>query len=169
MDAKQRPKRPGKDALDGEDLYHGIREEIIRNCFEVRKVLLASGGSDEADNARHLIEDYMAHWQMLIQLAALISHLLQPLERDWILRTMDEKRKEAFLIKDLHTKAWKDEVLQVGVDSAEAAIGSKIEKADQVLRAQGEDGGANDKDLAERFLGSFEVIRVGLGKERSAS
>lgn len=165
MDTKQRPKRPRKDALDGEDLYRGIREETIKHCTEVRTLLLALEDGNEVNDSRRLIEDYMAHWQMLTQLAALISHLLQPLERDWILRERDEKRKEAFLIKDLHTKAWKNEILQVGVDSTEAAIGSKIERAGKAVKAQDENGGASDKDLAERFVQSLEGIRVGLGKE----
>ena len=114
--------------------------------------MLASRNSAEADDARQIIEDYLAHWQMLARLAALVKNLMQPLERDWIVRGMSEKRRDIVLIVDLHTVAWKQEILEVGVDSTAAATGSELEKAMKTLQAQGEDGSKSDKDLAERFV-----------------
>ena len=150
MDAKQRS--PPGGPLDGENLYRGLRDEIKTHCSEVRTLLLASRNSAEADDARRIIEDYLAHWQMLARLAALAKNLMQPLERDWIVRSMSEKRRGIVLVVDLHTAVWKQEIIEVGVDSIEAATGSELERAMKTLQAQGEDGSKSDKDLAERFV-----------------
>jgi hypothetical protein len=159
MDAKQRS--PPGGPLDGEHLYRGIKDEIKSHCTEVRTLLLASRNSAEADDARQIIEDYLAHWQMLARLAALVKNLMQPLERDWIVRNMSEKKKDVILIMDLHTVVWKREILEVGVDSTEAAAGSELERALKTLQTQGEDGSESDRDLAERFVESLKSIGVG--------
>jgi hypothetical protein len=162
MDAKQRS--PPGGPLDGENLYRGLKDEIMSHCSEVRTLLLASRNSAEADDARQIIEDYLAHWQMLARLAVLVKNLMQPLERDWIVRSMSEKRRGIVLIVDLHTVVWKQEILEVGVDSTEAATGSELERALKTLQAQGGDGRESDKDLAERFVESLKSIGVGPGK-----
>jgi hypothetical protein len=162
MDAKQRS--PPGGPLDGGNLYHGLRDEIKSHCSEVRTLLLASKNSAEADDARRIIEDYMAHWQMLARLAALVKNLVQPLEKDWIVRNTSEKKKDVVLIMDLHTVVWKREILEVGVDSTEAATGSELERAMKTLQAQGEDGSKSNKDLAERFVESLKSIGVRPGK-----
>ena len=162
MDAKQRS--PAGGPLDGEDLYRGLKDEIKTHCSEVRALLSASKESVEADDARQMIGVYLAHWQMLTRLAALVKNLMQPFERDWILRNINEKRKSIVLIMDLHTLAWKHEILEVGVESTEANTGSKLEKAMKTLQAQGEDGNESDKNLAEKFVESLKSIGVGPGK-----
>jgi hypothetical protein len=92
-----------------------------------------------AYDARQIIEDYLAHWLMLASLAAPVKNLMQPLERDWINRSISEKRKGILLIVDLRTVVWRHEILEVGVDSTEAATGSKLQRALKTLQAQGED------------------------------
>lgn len=162
MDAKQRS--PVGGPLDGEDLYRGLKDETKTHCSEVRAILLASRDSTEADDARQMIEEYLAHWRMLARLAALVKNLMQPLERDWITRNISEKRKGIVLIMDLHTVVWKHEILEVGIDSTEASTGLKLEKALKTLQAQGEGGSGSDEDLAERFVESLKGIGVGPGK-----
>lgn len=162
MDAKQRS--PPGGPLDGEDLYRGFKDEIKAHCSEVRILFLDSRDDAEADDARQIIGDYLAHWQMLARLAALVKNLMQPLERDWITRSISEKRKGIVLIMDLHTVVWKQEILEVGVDSTDAANGSKLERSLKTLQAQGEDGSESDKDLAETFVESLESIGVGPGR-----
>ena len=163
MDAKQRS--PPGGPLDGEDLYRGLKDEIKTHCSEVRALLLGSKDSAEADDARQIIGEYLARWDMLARLAGLVKNLMQPLERDWVVRSMSEKRKDVVLVVDLHTVVWKREVLEVGVDSTEAATGSKIEKAMKTLQKQGEDGSESDGHLVERFVESLKSIGVGPGKE----
>lgn len=162
MDAKQRS--PPGGPLDGEDLYRGLNDEIKTHCSEVQTLILASRDSAEADDARQIIGDYLAHWQMLARLAALVKNLMQPLERDWITRSISEKRKGIVLIMDLHMVVWKQEILEVGVDSTEAYTGSKLERAMKIIQAQGEDGSESDKDLAEIFVDSLKSFGVGLGR-----
>jgi hypothetical protein len=101
---------------------------------------------------------------MLTRLAALVKNLMQPLERDWIARSISEKRKSIVLITNLHTLVWRQEILEVGVDAAEANTGSKLEKAMKILQAEGEDGSESEKDLAERFVESLNNIGVRPGK-----
>jgi len=162
MDAKQRRSAGGP--LTGEDLYRGLRDEIKTHCSQVQALLLASKDSDDADDARHIIREYLTHWQMLARLAALVKNLLQPLERDWISRSISERRKGIVLITELHTVVWKQEILEVGVDSTEATVGSKLEGAMKILQAQGEDGSESDKNLAERSMESLKNIGVGSGQ-----
>ena len=121
--------------------------------------------SAEADDARLIVGEYLAYWEMLARLAGLVKNLMQPLERDWIVRSMSEKRRDVVLVVDLHTVVWKREILEVGVESTEAATGSKIEKAMKTLQAQDEDGSESDGHLVERFVESLKSIGVGPGKE----
>lgn len=162
MDAKQGS--PPGGPLDGEDLYRGLKDEIKTHCSQVQTLISASRDSAEADDASQIIEEYLAHWQMLARLAALVKNLMQPLERDWVTRSISEKRKGIVLIVDLHTLIWKQEILEVGVDSTDAAYGSKLERSLKTLQAQGEDGSESDKDLAETFVESLESIGVGPGR-----
>lgn len=167
MDAKKTPKHRLNEALNGEDIYRGVQNEIMTHCSEVRNLLPALRDSNEVDDARRLIEKYMDHRQMLTSLAAQISHLLQPLERDWVSRSISESRKGVLLIEDLHTQVWKDEVLQIGVDSAEATLESMLERAMKALETQGEGRSDRDSDLVKRCMESLDAdSHVALSKGR---
>jgi hypothetical protein len=76
-----------------------------------------------AYDARQIIEDYLAHWQMLASLAAPVKNLMQPLERDWINRSISEKRKGILLIVDLHTVVWRHEIPDGGSHWTKVAEG----------------------------------------------
>ncbi|KAL1582943.1 hypothetical protein WHR41_08180 [Cladosporium halotolerans] len=150
--------------LSGGDLYNGLEDAIKAHCSETRVYLLAPASGADIDGARHVIAEYLTHWRKLTHLAGLVTNLLRPLEADWIQRGISAKAADMYRIKDLHTVIWKQEILQVGVDSTEAATGSKIENAAKLLQHHGEIGSESDKALAERFVESIKNIGVGLGK-----
>ena len=162
MDAKQR--HPAGGLLTGEDLYRGLKDDIKTHCSEVQALLLAQRHSDDADGARQIIGEYLAHWKMFARLAALVKNLMQPLERDWIARSIDERRKGILFIMELHTVVWKQEILEGREDFTEAACGSNLEKATKKLQAQGEDYSESDKDLVERLVASLKSLGIGPGK-----
>lgn len=164
MATKDRPKSYPRPQLSGGDLYNGLQDAIKAHCSETQAYLSASVSGTEIDGARHVIEQFLVHWRSLSRLADLVTHLLQPLETDWIRRGVSAKVAGTYLIKDLHTVLWKQAILQVGVDSTEAATGSKLEKAVKVLQKHGDDGIQSDKYLAERFVESIKSIGVRLGK-----
>jgi hypothetical protein len=116
-----------------------------------------------------MIQEYLAQWNMLAQhLAPLVAHLMRHLERHWIQRVLDEKRKDVYSIIDLHTMVWKEEMLlQASGDSTTVAARttrSELERAvGMLLHERGEGGVEGDrKDLAERFLESLRTIGVDL-------
>lgn len=149
-----------------DDLYHGLRDAIQAHCSEVRKILFDPKNVAGVDGARHTIGEYLAQWQRFTHVAFLVANLLRPLEKDWISRLIDEKRKDVYRIKELHTNVWKTEILQIGVDSTMAATGSELQKALVTLQEHGEDGVGSDNNLVERFLESLKAIGVGSGKGR---
>lgn len=149
-----------------DDLYRGLRDAIQAHCSEVRDQLFGHGSRTGIDDARHTIGEYLAQWQRFTHIAPLVANLLRSLEKDWISRLIDEKRKDVYRIKDLHTNIWKNEILQVGVDSTMAATGSELQKALVTLQEHGEDGVESDNNLVEGFLESLKTIGVGPGKGR---
>jgi hypothetical protein len=167
MVTKAAPRSQQKDFLTPGHLYYVLRDAIVAHCSEVRSRLVDSKSSkgDDFDRARRMIGDYLAQQERFTQLADLISHLLRSLDKDWITREISEKKKNTHLIKDLHTVVWKNEILQVGVDSAEAGCGSKIAMAMATLQKQDEGAVEGDNDLVKRFLESLKTMSVGPGKE----
>lgn len=164
MATKDRPKSYPQPQLSGGDLYNALQDAIKAHCSETQAYLLAPVSGMNIDGARHVIAQYLTHWRKLTHLADLVTHLLQPLETDWVQRGISAKVADIYHIKDLHTVIWKQEILQVGVDSTEAITGSKIENAAKLLQHHGEVGSESDKALAERFVASIKAIGVGLGK-----
>jgi len=157
--------------LNPHDLYRGLEEIIRDHCSQVRAQLFTLGNSNGANGAaaRAMIRGYLAQWKMLTQqLAALVAHLLRHLDRVWIRRELDEKRKAVYCIQDLHQVIWKEEILlQVGGDSAAgeaATVRSELKRALEMLeQGQDQDGVETDgKALAERFLGSLRAVGVDL-------
>jgi hypothetical protein len=166
MVTKAAPRSQQKDFLTPGHLYRGLRDAIATHCSEIRVLLVDSESSTgvDVDGARRMIGNYLAQQEVFTQLADLISHLLRSLDKEWITREISEKKKDMHLIKDLHTVVWKNEILQVGVDSSEEACGSKIAAAMATLQKQGEDGAEGDDDLVGRFLESLKAMGVGPGK-----
>lgn len=155
----------GRGIPGGELLYRALQDEIRTHCSEVRAHLLGpEDDSKGVDGARHVLREYLAQWHRLTQLADLIAKLLGFLDRHWIKRAVDEGRKGIYSIKDLHTVVWKNEILQVGVDSSEAVVGSEIARSMAMLQNHGKLDG--DTDLVERFLESLRTIGVGPGDVR---
>lgn len=157
--------------LNGEDLYRGLEEITRSHCSQVRTHIFTIKNDNEANgNASHaMIREYLAQWKMLTQhLAALIAHLLRHLDRVWIRRELDEKRKVIYSIEELHTVVWKEEILlQVGGDSTTTAATtarSELKQAlETLLQEQGQDEVETDgKKLAVRFLESLKTVGVDL-------
>jgi hypothetical protein len=167
MVTKAAPRSQQKGFLTPGHLYYGLRDAIAAHCSEIRVLLVDPENSMgvDVDGARRMISSYLAQQGRFTQLADLISHLLRSLDKDWIVREISEKKKNIHLIKNLHTVVWKNEILQVGVDSSEAACGSKIATAMATLQKQGEDGAEGDNDLVGRFLESLKAMGVGPGKD----
>ncbi|KAM0718418.1 hypothetical protein Q7P37_005488 [Cladosporium fusiforme] len=134
----------------GEDLYRCLESEIRTHCQEVRVHAFAASESLTADSARRVVQQYLDQWNGLTQLAALVTHLLQPLEREWITRSIAEKRANVNSIKHLHTIVWKDEMFPAGLDSIVSAM--------EMLQKQGEDGSDGDRALVKQFLQSLRSI-----------
>jgi len=160
-----------REPLNGQDLYQSLEKIIRSHCAEISARLFTTA-SDTDDNgaASHaMIQEYLAQCQMLTQdLAALVAHLLRHLERVWIQREVDEKRRGVYFIPDLHKVIWKEViVLQVGANSTTAAAATVRSELDKALRTlmqgQGEDGVERDrKALAERCLETLRPMGVEL-------
>jgi len=157
--------------LNGQDLYQGLEKIIRSHCAEISARLFnpESRTGDIGAASHAMIQEYLAQYQMLTQdLAALIAHLLRHLERVWIQREVDEKRRGVYFIPDLHKMIWKEEiVLQVGANSTTAVgatIRSELDKALRTLmQGQGEDGVESDKKaLTEHCLETLRTIGVDL-------
>jgi hypothetical protein len=123
------------------DLYQFLWDQIKLHCSEVRARLLSAETSTEVD-ARHMVERYLAESHQFTLLAGLVSNLLRSLDRTWIKRLIDD------------CLVWKNEILQAGVDSAEA---EKIASAVATLRDQTEE---NDRALVDNVTKSLEAIGV---------
>jgi hypothetical protein len=155
---------------NGQDLYRSL-EQIIRNhCSEIRARVFTPENSTGVNRAgRVMIQEYLAQWKMFEQhLAPLFAHLMRHLERVWIRRELDEKRKGLHFIKDLHTMVWKEEILhQVGGYSTTAAAVSTRSELEQavgtLLQEQSQVGVESDgKDLAQGFSESLRAVGVNL-------
>jgi hypothetical protein len=153
--------------LSGEDLYRGLEGIIRSHCAEVRARL--SFTPTDSTAAVKMIQEYLAQWNIFSQhLAPLTAHLMRHLDRHWIQRVIDEKRKDVYSIGELHTVVWKEEILLQGsgdsTTAAASSIRSELKRAVGVLlQDDGENGGESDKkSLAEQFLGSLRTIGVDL-------
>lgn len=141
-----------------EDLYRFLESEVKTYCTEVQARLRDSKADAQVDNARYTIEKYLNEWHRFTHLAGLVANLLRSLERTWIMRCIDEKRKDLYLIKDLHILVWKTDILQVGIDSTGADVGSKIARAVAMLQERIESGTESEKALTDGFSESLESI-----------
>jgi hypothetical protein len=139
------------------DLYQFVQSEIRAHCSEIRACSHPSENGTGVDDARSTVEMYLAQGHQFALLAGLISNLLRVLDRARTKRNIDEGKKHAYLIKDLHNLLWKSEILRVGVDSAET---EKIASAVATLRQQTESQIEGDKVLVDKFMESLETIGV---------
>lgn len=153
-------------SLSGKNLYNGLKDEIKTYCMDAGSRIRAPEDDTDIEHARHVAAEYDIQWRRLQLLAGLVAHLLQPLENDWIRRSIAERRTNVHAIRELHTVVWKETILQVGVDSTVAETGPEIAKAiARLQRQQHEDGSAGDgKEGIERFLDHLRTIGVRLGQ-----
>jgi len=157
--------------LNGQDLYQSLEKIIRSHCARIsaRLFTTASDTGDSGAASHAMIQEYLAQHQMLTQhLATLIAHLLRHLDRVWIRREVDEKRRGVHFIPDLHKIIWKEEiVLQVGGNSTTATAATIRSELDTALRmlmqGRGEEGVERDrKALALRCLETLRTMGVDL-------
>ena len=123
------PQRNHPEGWATADLYISLRDTIRTHCVDIRTRLFAPENSAGVDGARRLIGEYVAHWNMMVNLSSYVSNLLRYLERKWIKRCMDEGLPDIHMIKDLHSMIWKEEVLHVGVPGAEEVTRNEMDPA----------------------------------------
>lgn len=143
-----------------EDLYLILHNEIRTHCSEVKAPIASSEAGTKVVSARDTVREYLAQWDRLTHLATLVTHVMQPLESEWIRRVISEGKKDIYSIKDLHTMVWKTEVLHAGVQSTEFAIEPEIAKAMATMQKQAEDGSDSDSEISKTFSESLRAIGV---------
>lgn len=158
MLTKHLHKTQPNDPPNCEDLYLSLRNEIGTHCSEIQAHVSSSETHTGVDSARRTIGEYLAQWDRFTHLAVFVSHVLHPLEKEWIQRVVMEGKKDMCLIKDLHTLVWKAEVLRVGVDSNEVATESEIAQAVATLQKNGEGKDESDDALFARLSESIGAI-----------
>lgn len=62
---------------------------------------------------------------------------------------ISEKRKDWYYVKGLHKSVWKDEILQLEKESADADTGLKLARALATLQKQTGDNIEGDRDLVD--------------------
>jgi hypothetical protein len=154
--------------LSGENLYCGLEGIIKNHCSEIR-ASLPSALKGDTMTAVKMIQEYLAQWNIFSRhLEPVVAHVMRHLDRYWIQRVIDEKRKDVYTIQDLHTVIWKEEILFQGsgdsTTAAASSVRSELERAVRVLlQEDGEDGGeSGNSALVEQFLGSLRTIGVDL-------
>lgn len=134
-----------KGSLSGEDLYRYLEEEVRNYCHVVRSYIFITDNDEEGDSARRLLKAYMTQYNKFAHLSNLVKNLMQVLERHWVRREIDEKKKNVYLIEDLNKMVWRKQVLQVGADTAPTKQGLG-EVADAVTELRERSGGMAEYD-----------------------
>ncbi|THY34677.1 Cullin repeat-containing protein [Aureobasidium pullulans] len=135
-----------KGSLSGEDLYRYLEKEVRNYCHGVRSYIFITDNDEEGDPARTLLEVYMTQYNKFAHLSSLVKNLMQVLERHWIRREIDEKKKNVYLIEDLNKMIWRQEVLQVSANTVPTKQGLG-EVADAVTELREKSGGTAEYDL----------------------
>ena len=124
-----------------------VLEKEVRNyCHGVRSYIFITDNDEEGDPARRLLKAYMTQYNKFAHLSNLVKNLMQVLERHWIRREIDEKKKNVYLIEDLNKMIWRQEVLQVSANTVPTKQGLG-EVADAVTELREKSGGTAEYDL----------------------
>ncbi|TIA33691.1 Cullin repeat-containing protein [Aureobasidium pullulans] len=130
----------------GEDLYRYLEKEVRNYCHGVRSYIFITDNDEEGDPARRLLKAYMTQYNKFAHLSNLVKNLMQVLERHWIRREIDERKKNVYLIEDLNKMIWRQEVLQVSANTVPTKQGLG-EVADAVTELREKGGGTAEYDL----------------------
>lgn len=88
---------------------------------------------------------------------------MQFVERHWIRRVIDEKRKDIHLIRDLHDKIWREQVLQVDTRSATTELrNGQLVDAVRIIQEQGKERTDRDEELIDTFVNSLATLDIAL-------
>ncbi|KAI5205176.1 hypothetical protein E4T39_03276 [Aureobasidium subglaciale] len=106
-------KRSNAGHLAGAEIYHLLEREIRKYCIDIREVIFTASDDADTNAMRKLLSSYLASHRRLANLSILIRNLFRLVERHWIRREIDEKKKNIYLIEDLHKLIWREEILQI--------------------------------------------------------
>jgi len=152
--------KPATGALSGKDLYRHLEQETKDYCRHVRGHVFGTDDEVEDVTARRLLKAYLMQHDKFLHLSHLVKNLMQFWERHWVRREVDEKTKNVFLIDDLNKMVWREEVLQVGVDTTLAKQGL-VEIADAVTELRESERMADyDSKLVKDVVKSLSYLSL---------
>ncbi|THV84185.1 Cullin repeat-containing protein [Aureobasidium pullulans] len=152
-----------KGSLSGEDLYRYLEEEVRNYCHGVRSYIFITDNDEEGDSARRLLKAYMTQYNKFAHLSNLVKNLMQVLERHWVRREIDEKKKNVYLIEDLNKMVWRKQVLQVGADTAPTKQGlGEVADAVTELRERSGEMAEYDSKLVKDVVRSLSFLGLTL-------
>lgn len=148
-----------------EDLYRSSERETKNRCVLVREIIfiLTTDVIDNNKALQEILARYNFQWQRYTQATQLVRNLMQFVERHWIRRVIDEKRKDIHLIRDLHDKIWREQVLQVDTRSATTELrNGQLVDAVRIIQEQGKERTDRDEELIDTFVNSLATLDIAL-------
>ncbi|KAG9688254.1 hypothetical protein KCU85_g9761, partial [Aureobasidium melanogenum] len=157
--------KQGSAHLKGEDLYRGLEREIRIYCSDIRHEFSSkeTQENDKDENAaERLLTAYLFQYERFLSLTKLVRNILGFVERHWIKRELDEKRKDVYTIEDLHRKLWKEETLQIQKDEPSSQELQALTAAATVLRGKAGGMTAEEKDQVEGVVKSLSSLGLSI-------
>ena len=116
----------------GSELYEFLTRYISQYLGQLRQRLQTLSGPV-------LLKRYLEEWTHFTNCAHIVHHVFRYLNRHWVMREIDEGKKDVYDIYTLHLILWHKELLQPTADKLSDGVAKLIEQ-----RRNGEriDGGA---------------------------
>ncbi|KAI5251329.1 Cullin repeat-containing protein [Aureobasidium subglaciale] len=131
--------------LAGAEIYRVLEREIRNYCIDIREVIFTASDDTDGNTPRKLLSGYVASYHRLANLSILMKNLMKYVERHWIRREIDEKKKNVYLIEDLHKLIWREEVLQISAHNTLSKKGVE-DLSDAVAALQEANQGITEHD-----------------------
>ncbi|KAI5243927.1 Cullin repeat-containing protein [Aureobasidium subglaciale] len=131
--------------LAGEEIYRVLEREIRNYCIDIREVVFTASDDADGNPPRKLLSGYVASYRRFANLSILMKNLMKYVERHWIRREIDEKKKNIYLIEDLHKLIWREEILQISAHNTLSKKGVE-DLSDAVAALQGANQGITEHD-----------------------
>jgi hypothetical protein len=155
-----------------ERLYKSLEDIIRSHCRDLRIEILQSH-SEATDQDVAILEAYAREWKRHGQLAKLMAHNYRYVERHWIRQEMDRPKSDVYVIKDLHSLIWSEEVMigssqscqpsDATKDDFEAILDIAVRLREREGFASGQTLGPQASDLLREVFGSFDEVGVRIG------
>lgn len=150
---------PHRGNLKQGDLYLSMEREIRAYCSGIRYAIFTNKTQDlDIDAAERLLQTYVVQWDRFVKLARLVKNLLRFLERHWIRREIVEKKKDRYMIEDLHKRAWKEETLQIKKDGPSSRELQALTDAAVMLREKAGGFTVKETDLVQSVVNALSSI-----------